>query len=66
LHYACFCGHEGVCRLLLAAGANPRAPARAGKTPLQSAQEEGHAAVIAALTEAIAAGPGADPSEPPD
>ncbi|RYG39960.1 ankyrin repeat domain-containing protein [archaeon] len=46
LHYASFCGHVEVARALLAAGADPNKASIDGKTPLMSAQEEGHKAVV--------------------
>lgn len=46
LHYACFCGHTEVAKLLVARGADPNKPSRDGKTPLESAQEEGHLQLV--------------------
>ena len=56
LHGASYFGHEGCARLLLGAGAaldaRPHAGPWAGKSPLDLAQEKGHAAVIALLRQA--------------
>lgn len=49
LHYACFCGHTEAAKALIAAGADPNKPSRDGKTPIQSAAEEGHAPLLATL-----------------
>jgi len=49
LHYACFCNHLDAAKALVAAGGDPARPSRDGKTPLASALEEGHTALVSAL-----------------
>ena len=49
LHYAAFCGHVDVVKLLMDAGADPVKPSQDNVTPLQSAKEEGHIAVTRLL-----------------
>ena len=55
LHYACFCGHLEAAKTLVAAGADPHRPSKDGKTPLQSAREEGHQVVVDFLSKGAAA-----------
>ena len=57
LHYACFCGHLEAVKLLVAAGANPHRTSKDGKTPLQSAREEGHGGVVQYLVSVSGEGP---------
>ena len=50
MHYACFCGHVDAVQALINAGADPAKPSRDGKTPLESAKEEGHDEVVRLLS----------------
>jgi len=42
MHYACFCGHMPAVQALLKHKGNPLLVSKDGKTPLDSAKEEGH------------------------
>jgi len=64
LHYACFCGHLEVAKLLVSKGADAHRASRDGKTPLQSAQEEGHTSLVTALGGTVTGGAGAMPAAP--
>lgn len=50
MHYACFCGHVGAVTVLLKAGGDPNKRSKDGKTPLRSAEEEGHVAIVSLIT----------------
>lgn len=64
LHYAAFCGHQAAVRLLLKEGADPLAVSEDGKSPLDSAREENHAAVANLLEEAVRNSGRAVPDKP--
>jgi hypothetical protein len=55
MHYACFCGHISAVSALLAAGGDPNKRSKDGKTPLRSAQDEGHVQIVTLLTQHNAA-----------
>lgn len=75
MHYACFCGHLAVVAALLKAGGDPHKRSKDGKTPLRSAQEEGHVPIVTLLTAHSAStksatssaipGPAVPPGPPP-
>lgn len=50
LHLACYCGHMGCARKLIAAGADPKKPSRDGKTAIETAKRKGHLELAAMLT----------------
>lgn len=57
MHYACFCGHLDAVKMLLKLGGNPLLVSKDGKTPLDSANEEGHTQVAEHLREWVASHP---------